>query len=152
MDALAEHEDATEFRFIPRYRPGEPRRSLDEIRALARGRKRVLPRIGDCVERDWVDAMLHVAERKAGRFTRPGFASHDENWLLLYDNWEPVSAVDEPVAIPRLDRQLFSRHWTNPFDKTFILRPRNLWHLSQGADLVKQMIPHAWQARPIPAP
>ena len=150
VDALSELEDATEFRPVPCYRPGEPRRSLDEIKALALGRKRVLPRMGDSVERDWVDAMLHVAERKAGRFTRPGFATHDENWLLLYDNWEPE--VDEPVATPRLHRQLFTRDWTNPFDKVFILRPRNLWQFSKGADFVKHVIPHAWQASPIPNP
>ena len=99
--------------------------------------------MGDSIESDWVEAMLYVTERKVGTFTRPGFTRHQENWLLLYDNWKPVSAVDETVAAPRLDQQIFNRDWTNPFDSVFILRPRNLWRFSDGAGLMKYPIPDA---------
>ena len=87
VDAQCEHKGIDDFRFIPRYRVGDPRRSPAEIEAIATGRARTLPIMGDALERDWADAMVHFIERKAAAFGKPGFARHPRNWLLVYDNW-----------------------------------------------------------------
>ena len=55
----------SDFRPIPHYRISDPARSQSEIRTLARGQSQILPRMGDSVERDWVEAMLHIVARKA---------------------------------------------------------------------------------------
>ena len=59
-------------------------------------------------------------ERSRGRASpgikRTGFCSTTTG--------NPFSAVDETVAAPRLDQQIFNRDWTNPFDSVFILRVR----------------------------
>ena len=104
----------------------------------------VLPRMGDDVERDWVEAMLYVSERKAMKFTKQGFTRYRNNWLLLHDEWQPVAGLDEQIATARLARQMFIQNWKNPFDKVFILRPRNIWEVTNTADPVRHAIPASW--------
>lgn len=142
VDALSEREGIADFRYIPRYRAGEEKRSAQEIRDIARGRVPTYPHMGDSIERDWVEAMLYFAERKADRFTRPGFAQHDRNWLLVYDNWSPVAGLDDQAATTALDRQLFDRDWPNPYDRIFILRSRDVvWEFSRSAEAVAHPSP-----------
>ena len=140
MDAYAEREGIMVLRSVPHYRVGEPRRSQKEIEKIARGEAQVFPRMGHSVERDWVEAMLHAAECKAMKFTKPGFTKYRNNWLLLHDEWRPA-LEDEPFATSRFARKIFNQNWMNPFDKVFILRPRNIWEFSNTADPVKHTIP-----------
>ena len=145
VDAYSEHGGIDDFRFIPRYRVGDPRRSQAEIEKIARGQTRDLPHMGDSIERDWVEAMLHFIGRKAASFMKPGFARYPSNWLLIYDNWSP--APDETVATERLDQQIFRHNPTSPFSKVFVQRPRNIWEYRAGAPVLKHPIPEAWLAR-----
>ena len=85
VDAMVERDDSSGLRHIPRYRISDPPQSQAEIRALARGEARTLPRMGDSVERDWVDAMLHIIQGKRAAFLKPGFAEYPTNWLLVYE-------------------------------------------------------------------
>lgn len=101
--------------------------------------------MGDSIERDWVDAMLHFMERKTASFMKPGFERHPNNWLLIYDNWSPKP--DEPVATERLDRLIFRHDRTNPFCRVFVQRPRNIWEYRAGAPALKHPIPEAWLTR-----
>ena len=132
VDAMAERDDSSGFRFLPRYRVSDPPLPRAEIGALARGEARTLPRMGDSVERDWVDAMLHNIGRKAATLLKPGFAEYPTIWLLVYDNWQPVSALDERIATERLNRTLTKSVWSNPFHKVFVLRPRSVWGFKGG--------------------
>ena len=86
VDAVVKRDGSSGFRPLPRYRASDTPRSRAEIRALARGDFQMLPRMGESVERDWVEAMLYVVARKAANFHKPGFARHASNWLLVYDN------------------------------------------------------------------
>ena len=108
-EVQAEREGITHQRSVPRYKAGEPRRSQREIEKFGRGEARVFPRMGDSVERDWVDAMLFIIERKVRKFTKPGFAKFQNNWLLVHDEWKPVAGLDEQVATARLARKLFNQ-------------------------------------------
>ena len=122
VDALSEREGITDFRYVPRYRAGEERRSVQEIEDIARGRVPTYPHMGDSMERDWVEAMLYFAGQKADRFARPGFAKYDRNWLLIYNNWSPTAGLDDQAAITALDRRFFNQDRPSPFDRIFILR------------------------------
>ena len=133
VDAYSEHKGIDDFRFIPRYRVGDPRRSPAEIEAIATGRARTLPIMGDALERDWADAMVHFIERKAAGFDKPGFARHSRNWLLIYDNW--CAGLDEQVATLRLSPLVFTRR-NNPFSRVFVQRPRSLLEFAPGTGAV----------------
>ena len=146
VDAFSEHKWVDDFRFIPRHRVNDPRRSRAKIEKIARGEARILPHMGDSIERDWVDAMLHFIARKARSFMKPGFAKHRSNWLLVHDNWSP--APDERVATERLDSLVFGHGPKNPFCKVFVLRPRNLLEFAPGAAVVKHLIPEDWLNHP----
>ena len=142
VDALSERKGIEDFRYVPRYRAGEEKRSVLEIEDIARGRVPTYPHMGDSIERDWVEAMLYFARRKADKFTLPGFSKHDRNWLLVYDNWSPIAGLDDHAATTALDQQLFNRNWPNPHDRIFILRTRDVvWEFSRGAEAVQQPSP-----------
>ena len=142
--AYSEHKGIDEFRFIPRYRVNDPRRSRAEVEEIAKGKVRNLPRMGDSVERDWVEAMLHFVARKAESFAKPGFKEHPSNWLLVYDNWTGTAGLDEQVAMERLDQHMFAHAPKNPFDRIFVLRPRAILECAPRADVVRHPIPDDW--------
>ena len=147
VDATVEREGKSDFRSIPRYRVSDPARSRSEIRALARGESQVLPRMGDAMERDWVEAILHIVARKAAVFFKPGFAQHPTNWLLVYDNWQPVAGLDEQLAAARLDEKLSGSGWRYPFCKVFVQRPRMIWQFCDGSRPIGHWIPESWLDR-----
>ena len=143
VDAMVEREGESDFRPVPRYRISDPTRPQSEIRALARGERQVLPRMGDSVERDWVEAMLHFVARKTVTFFKPGFTHHPANWLLIYDNWQPVAALNEQLAVARLDKKVSGNGWRYPFCKVFIQRPRMIWQFCDSSPPVGHLIPES---------
>lgn len=147
VDAMVEREGRSDFRPIPRYRIPDPTRSRSEIRALARGQSQILPWMGDSVERDWVEAMLHIVARKAVAFFKPGFVHHPANWLLMYDNWQPVAGLNEQLATARLYRKLSGTGWNYPFCKVFVQRPRMIWQFCNGSHPIGHRIPEFWRDR-----
>ena len=144
-DAYSEHKDIVELTRIPRFKAGEQRRSREEIRAIARGTFPVLPYMGDSIERNWMEAMLYFSKDKADRFQQPGFKKFEHNWLLIYDDWSPVSGLDESITTASLGRQLFSQNWENPFELVFILRPQTVWEFRNPAKPVKYRVRDLWQ-------
>ncbi|HHH9444533.1 TPA: hypothetical protein ACP32N_006539 [Pseudomonas aeruginosa] len=49
----------------------------------------------------WANAMAHFVSLKMGLSQKDGFGRYNQNWVLLYDNWE------EPARnVPRADDQL----------------------------------------------
>ena len=100
--------------------------------------------MGDSIECNWTGAMVYFTRRKAEKSTRPGFAKHQRNWLLIYDDWSPAPALDDHDIMKLLEGRLFSQDWKNPFDRVFILRPPNVWEFSSRTDAVKHAIPDSW--------
>ena len=145
VEALSQCEGiTTDLRFVPSYRAGEPRRSADQKRDISRGRGPKHPHMGDSIECNWAEAMVYFTRRKAEKFAHPDFTKHQRNWLLVHDNWSPVSGLDEHDVMKRLEGNLFNHGWKNPFDRVFILRPREIWEFSSGTDAVKHAIPASW--------
>ena len=153
VDAMVEREGEAGFRSIPRYRVSDPARSQSEIRALALGQSQILPRMGESVERDWVEAMLYIVARKAAVFFKPGFAQHPANWLLvydnwqLYDNWQPIAGLHESLAAARLNEELSGSGWRYPFCKVFVQKPRRIWQFCDGSRPIGHWIPETWLDR-----
>ena len=143
-DAYSEHKGICAITGIPRFRAGEPRRPKNEIVAIATGTFPVLPYMGDSIEKNWVEAMLYFSKDKAAKFQQPGFKKFEQNWLLIYDDWSPVSGLDEIIATASLGRQLFSQDWENPFELVFILRPQTIWEFRNPAKPVKYRIRNLW--------
>lgn len=146
VDAIVERDGSSGFRPLPRYRASDRPRSRAEIRALARGEFQMLPRMGDSVERDWAEAVLYVVARKAVSFHKPGFARHPTNWLLVYDNWQPLSALNEELAAERLNGELSGGRQSHPFGKVFVQRPRVILAFGDGLPPVRYRIPESWLA------
>lgn len=144
VQAEMERNRNCEFRSVPHYRNSDQIRSSDEIRALAQGRSPALPRMGDTVERNWVEAMSEIVAGKASKFFNSGFANHPVNWLLVYDNWQPVALLDEEAATTQLHRELSHGGWNCPFSKVFIQRPRTIWEFAPGSRPVEHKIPECW--------
>ena len=93
--------------------------------------------MGDTIEKNWMEAMVSFTKRKARSYASPGFAKHQRNWLLIYDNWTPAVHERHYVAKP-LVRQLFNCEWRNPFEKVLILRDgHTVWEFSHNTEIMK---------------
>ena len=86
--------------------------------------------MGDSIECNWAEAMVYFTRGKAKKFTRPDFAKHRRNWLLIHDDWSPAPALNDNDLMKRLEGKIFSQDWKNPFDKVFLLMSRNLWEFN----------------------
>lgn len=138
VDAHAEREGISGTRFIPPHYVNEER-SKEEIDDIARGMdpSQKLPHMGDQIEQNWIEAMMHRVKCKAKKFTSPGFSEPYRNWLLIYDNWSPAVHGYHDVATP-LAQGLYNREWRNPFEKVFILRGgHTVWEFSCNAEIMK---------------
>ena len=66
--------------------------------------------------------------------------------MVIFDDWSPAPWLDDHDFVKRLEGKLFGQDWKNPFDKTFILRPPDVWEFSGRTDAVKHEIPDLWHA------
>ncbi len=128
-DALQEHRDYDAVRFLQRFTPGEPPRSLEEVDEIARGNVSGEGWAGDSVEVEWADAMIYFSLAKAERFSRPGFRRHASNWLLIYDNWE-LPMLNEPKAAAFFQTKLIALDPPLPFDRIFVECERTIWQFA----------------------
>ena len=131
------------FRIVPPYGVDDPPRARADIEMIAKGEGPSLPRMGDSIERNWDEAILHFIAKKVETFTKPGFAKHPRNWLLVHDNW-CTAIEDEQMAMERLDQHIFHRGPKNPFSSVFVLLPGSLLEFARCAVAVKHPIPDEW--------
>ncbi|BBN87054.1 hypothetical protein [Azospira sp. I09] len=125
-DAKREELNYDTLTFIHRFEPGEPRRSKEEIDRIARGATWGDVWAGDAPEREWADAMLHFARRKAEALAKTGFERFPADWLLIYDNW-PLPAVDDSKAAAYFMELLCTQPGPLPFDRIFVECKRSIW-------------------------
>ena len=130
-------------RIVPPYCVDDTPRSRAEIEKIAKGDGPSLPHMGDSIERNWDKAILHRIAEKVETFTKPGFAKHPNNWLLVHDNWSPA-ITDEQMAMERLDQHNFHRRPISPFSKVFVLLSGSLLEFARCAVAVKHPIPDEW--------
>lgn len=138
---VARNELGERMVMLQRFRPGEPRRSRDEIDRMASGSARSEGWAGDSPEREWATAMLHTFGRKIEVAAKPGFQLFDRNWVLIYDNW-PLPGVDDSKAAAHATRQLGSTSLA-PFDAFFVETEKEIWCFN--ADGSRSLpIPELW--------
>lgn len=121
--------------FPPREIPGERVKTMDELRRDIESDESGPPWMGDEPERDWSKVMLHFANKKLGKASRPGFTKHDRNWLLIYDNWG-LPAVDYWEAGCLLESAAKEAGILETFDTLFVLGSGRLCEIaSPGVSL-----------------
>lgn len=107
IDAYREHNEVDGPFFLKRQRPGEDRLSGSALRSAATSDEPGDGWAGDCVEREWLDAMRAFISAKVAKSAKSGFQLFPENWLLNYDNW-PLPGVDREDAAKRLSASMKS--------------------------------------------
>lgn len=145
--AYSEDKGIEGLRYVPRYRAGEPLLPEREIKRLAKNETQQIGHMGNVIERDWVEAMLHFVNKKANKFLKEGFKKYQENWLIIYDNWS--LRPHEVDATKMLDRHFQHHHiqhhrTVNPFGKIFVQMSRNIWEYRTGASVLRHPIPTDW--------
>lgn len=127
------------------FRPGNPRRSAQELRAILEGSRvkdsseghdkrkdefdPVQSRVmgpgwaGDGVERDWAEVMHGVIGAKSASARKPGYKYFDETWLLVYDNWS-FPMLDISRAMQHLLLKL-APLWTESVFNNMFIEHRN---------------------------
>ncbi|MCO6057959.1 hypothetical protein NG726_14930 [Pseudomonas sp. MOB-449] len=127
MDHLRESEpclrvsadDEVAFYYPRKAVPGEDKVPAEQLRQQIRDN---LPGDGWCGDgdEDWAQAMAYFAAAKVSKFSKEGFSRHEQNWLLIYDNWdEPGRRVD--LADIALDRTFHSMAIYTTFDRVLVL-------------------------------
>lgn len=105
--------------FIPRHLPDEPKKSAKKLIEELKKDRAGPPWMGDSVEREWSDAMLHFINLKVVAFAKDGFEKFDQNWLLIYDNWS-LPALERKKAFSMLFQKALTSKCFESFDDIFI--------------------------------
>lgn len=101
---------------------GEDKLSAKLQRQLIRDNKPGEPWCGTGAE-EWAAAIAHFAAAKVKK--AEGYARFDQNWLLIYDNWdEPGRRVD--LADAALNRALHEQAIFGAFDRVLVLDGHSL--------------------------
>lgn len=91
------------FHWATKQQPGARRKTAGEIRALVLNTDPGEGFIGNGAE-EWAGAIAYFVARKMETVSKPGFTRFEQNWLLVYDNWnEPARNVREAsIALQRM--------------------------------------------------
>jgi hypothetical protein len=143
VDALRNIRGYSEPRLSRRIRAGDAPKTLAEIEAIARGEIDDAGWVGNSVELDWAEAMHYVLRRKVERFEQPGYRKFQENWLLIYDNWE-LPFLDYDKAARRLAMGLHVSGKPLPFSRVFI-ETGNLFFEFQQATYSRWQLQDLWK-------
>lgn len=124
--------------FISRYKPGESekkaKRLIKEIEADEAGDGWV----GDSVEREWAEAINHFVLEKQVKIAKDGFERYDENWLLVYDNWE-LPVVNREKASRILHPVLLDSGAFEDFNLIFVMSDKYLVEFSSVGDTLHEV-------------
>jgi hypothetical protein len=105
--------------FIPHVAPGEPRKTVAELRSEIELDAPGGAWVGDSPEREWAEAIAHYVKVKLPKATANGFARYLANWLIVYDNW-PLPAVNYAKAATYLAPLLMEMGAFLVFDAIFV--------------------------------
>jgi hypothetical protein len=128
-------------------RVGEPRKSRKVLQDEIDRNRMPPPMMGDSVERNWADAMEYFISKKVASAQKPGYAVHDEQWLVVYDNWQGF-ALERQHALALLQGHLAACDPFATFARVFILTGALLVELARSGLLLHRMD----RRRPLRAP
>ncbi len=120
---IASKANQNDSMFVPESKIDDPCWTKDKIeKYVETGGKNSPPIMGKATEiRNWKDAILEFAKRKAHKFENEEFKMYQHNWLLIHDNWTPTPSNSTILGVSnRLGKDLYTSDWNNPFDKVFI--------------------------------
>ncbi len=139
-DFLREKEGlGPEVYFIPHARPGEPKKTADELRREIEADKPGSGWCGDSPEREWAAAMAYYVKKKIPKATADGFARYPANWLIVYDNW-PLPAIDYSKAATHLVPLLAAMRAFSVFDAIFVHDDSHMCEF-RGAPVIRMLRP-----------
>jgi hypothetical protein len=104
---------------IPRARPGEPRKTADQLRCEIEADEPGDGWYGNAPKREWAEAMAHYVKAKLPKAMEDGFTRYPENWLVVYDNW-PLPPFNYSNAAPFLVQHLNELGAFSVFDAIFV--------------------------------
>lgn len=125
----------------------EPRKSRKELLDEIATDRMPPPMIGDSVERSWAKAMGRFVDEKVAGARKPGYAAHDEQWLLIYDNW-PAPALQRQLAVTLLQENHLKAVAFDVFKRVFILDEAVLVELRRACVLLHS-VNHSMPASPV---
>ena len=128
--------------FLPRLQPDVRSLSQEDLRAYASGAKAGSPWIGDSVERDWAQAILHFAERKLKKLRAGAYSDFTENWLLIHDEWamHPIGAKEQSIAASLLARSSASLFSAPCFSRVLVEGSKWLTSLTEESHEITPII------------
>jgi len=110
--------------FITPAKPGEPRRSVKELRKEIEVND---PGEGwgdqDGVDKEWAQVMLWFIDEKENKLKKD-FSRYNEDWLLIRDAW-PFPSVNPENATKYLFSQVMKRNIKLEFHRVFIISSSN---------------------------
>ena len=130
VDAITEYNQFDNIRSSVRYQPGEAKRPIQELTAIARGDHPEDIWMGNSIEELWAEAMFHSCIQKSEKFQNVEFKKYAQNWLLIVDNWRPA-AIHECLAADLLRIMLLENSELLPFDAIFVQRVSTTWKFEQ---------------------
>lgn len=116
----------------------EPRKSREQLLAEIKSDQMPPPMVGDSVEHGWAEAMGRFVSEKMASARKPGYAAHDEDWLVIYDNW-PAPGLQHHHAISLLQEKHLDAGAFDVFQRVFILDETVLVELRRASALLHRV-------------
>ena len=128
------------------FKHGQDQRSLDDLREIAAREKLTGSGwAGDSVEKEYAAIVYDVAQKKTTTLNKEGFEKFDENWLLIYCNYN-LPILDQ-IKAASFCRQTLESYWgSNSFDKIFVEKGDSIACYSRPAHQVIE-INDIWQEK-----
>lgn len=120
------------FVMLERFTPGEARRTPEAIEQIAQGRKPGSTWVGNAIEQQFAEVMLHSSIEKKKAFGKPGFKTCSSNWLIIYKHW-PLPSLDESLGAKHFSQRLMELREPLPFEKVFVECWKTFWEFSDGS-------------------
>jgi hypothetical protein len=139
---LRDRVDGPEVYFISHHQPGEAKKPAKELIQEIQANQSGPGWVGDSVEREWSEAMLHFVTGKIETLEKEGFEKFERNWLLIYDNWS-LPALDREKAAQFLLLKIKESTCFDSFDCVYIIIGNFVFEFS-NVGIVQHEINKLW--------
>jgi hypothetical protein len=126
--------EGPQVHLLQRHIPGESRRSNNAILSEITHDRAGAPWVGNDVEVEWAEVMLHCIKGKVKKLNKPGFSKFEENWLLIYKNW-PLPGIRHKEASSLLSNSCVADGLLDEFSRIFVLDSKVLCEISESTRL-----------------
>jgi hypothetical protein len=93
---------------------------------------------GDMRRQDWADAMFYTLGKKISIFKKEGFEKFDENWLIIYDNWQ-IPCINLEEVSPFLMDLICKNDALKEFSRVFVKRYRQICEFSTAGFTIHEI-------------